>query len=83
MSIGQVRGPQCGIVAMNLRDRLEALLRLYAQAYEIEGCEAEAAQWAERFRKDLRSLVFKYGPLAVEAALDEIPDNPSPPLAPP
>ena len=67
---------------MNLSDRLEALLRRYAQAYEIDGCDPEAARLAERFRKDLRSLVSEYGPSAVEAALDEIPDNPSPPIAP-
>jgi hypothetical protein len=66
---------------MNLRARLEAVLRLYAKVFELDGCEDEAVQ--ERFRGDLRLLIADYGPSAVEAMLDDIPDNPSPPLAPP
>jgi thiamine pyrophosphate-dependent acetolactate synthase large subunit-like protein len=64
---------------MKLSDLLQALLRFYAKAFEIDGCEAETE---ERFRKELRLLISEYGPSAVEAALDDIPDNPSPPIAP-
>jgi hypothetical protein len=66
---------------MNLRVRLQALLRLYAEVFELDGCEDEAVR--EQFRNDLRLLIADYGPSAVEATLDDIPDNPSPPLAPP
>jgi hypothetical protein len=64
---------------MKLSYLLQALLRFHAKALEIDGWEAETE---ERFRKELRLLISEYGPSAVEAALDIISDNPSPPIAP-
>jgi hypothetical protein len=67
---------------MSLSDRLQALLHLYARALDLDSCEDEAARLEERFRREVRLLVSEYGPSLVEAALDDIPDNPSPPMAP-
>ena len=65
----------------NLSTRLRTLLRLFAEFFEVYGWEDAATQ--ERFRNDLLLLVADYGPSAVEAALDDIPDDSSPPIAPP
>jgi hypothetical protein len=65
----------------NLSARLQALLRLYAEVSEVYGWEDEATQ--ERFRNDLRLLVSDYGASAVEAALDDILGDSSPPIASP
>jgi hypothetical protein len=64
----------------DLTARLESLLRrLCAGAYDqTEGGEA---QLGDQFRKDLQSLVTDYGPEAVNAALDELPDVASPSVA--
>ena len=58
---------------------LEALLRLYAAA--CDRGELDGAELAERFRKDMHSLVSEYGPKAVDAALDKLPDLASPSAA--
>jgi hypothetical protein len=60
----------------DLTARLEALLRLYAAA--CDRGELDGARLARRFRQDLHSLVSEYGPKAVDAALDELPDLASP-----
>ena len=60
----------------DLTARLEALLR------RIHSTALNQAEWdtasAEQFRGDLHSLVSEYGPAAVNAALDKIPDAASP-----
>ena len=52
--------------------RLEALLRIYAAA-----ClgQLDDAKSAEQFRKGLILLIADYGYEAVDAALDELPDQ--------
>jgi hypothetical protein len=62
-----------------LSARLEALLRLYASAFDGEG---ETGRLGERFRKDLRLLIAEYGVTAVDAALDDTPDDAYPSIAP-
>jgi hypothetical protein len=57
----------------DLTGRLEALLRLYAAA--DDNGHRNGARLAERFRRDLRLLVAEYGPKAVDAALEEMPDE--------
>jgi hypothetical protein len=52
--------------------RLEALLRGYSACREGQG---DGGQWVQQFRRDLRLLVAEYGPNAVDAALDELPDG--------
>lgn len=58
----------------DLTARLEALLRLYAAAFD----ERQDDQLGKRFRKDLQMLVAEYGPQAVNAALDALPNAASP-----
>jgi hypothetical protein len=60
----------------HLTARLESLLRLYAPAFDQ--AKGDGAQLAEQFRKDLRLTVAEYGPQAVNAALDEMPDGTGP-----
>ena len=52
--------------------RLEALLWGYAACREGQDDDGQLMQ---RFRRDLRLLVAEYGPNAVDAALDELPDG--------
>jgi hypothetical protein len=56
----------------DLSARLEALLRIYAAA-----ClgQLDDAKSAEQFRKGLKLLIADYGYEAVDAALDELPDQ--------
>ena len=56
----------------DLTARLEALLRLFAEASAKD--QLDRTRLAEKFRKDLAALVAEYGPNAVDAALDELPD---------
>jgi hypothetical protein len=56
-----------------LAARLEALLRSYAAARHQEKDDGSRS-W-EQFRTDLQSLIAEYGPNAVDAALDELPDG--------
>jgi hypothetical protein len=56
----------------DLTARLKALLRYYAAAFE----QPPDDRLGERFRRDLQLLVTEFGPQAVNAALDEIPDAP-------
>ncbi len=56
--------------------RLESLMRRL-DATACDQAEGDAAL-AEQFRKELQSLVSEYGPEAVNAALDEMPDAASP-----
>ena len=56
--------------------RLESLMRRL-DATACDQAEGDAAS-AEQFRKELQSLVSEYGPEAVNAALDEMPDAASP-----
>jgi hypothetical protein len=56
----------------DLTARLEALLRLFAEADAKD--QLDRTRLAEKFRKDLASLVAEYGPNALDAALDELPD---------
>jgi hypothetical protein len=56
----------------NLSARLEALLRVYAA--DCRG-QIDDHESAERFRKGLQLLIADYGVDAVDAALDELPDN--------
>jgi hypothetical protein len=58
----------------DLTARLESLLRRLDAAAPGES-EGEAARLAEPFRKELQSLVSEYGPEAVNAALDKLPDT--------
>ena len=52
--------------------RLEALLHGYSARREGRDDDGQLVQ---RFRRDLRLLVAEYGPNAVDAALDELPDG--------
>jgi hypothetical protein len=54
--------------------RLEALLRRYAAAFD----QPPDDRLGEQFRRDLQMLVTEYGPQAVNAALDALPDAASP-----
>jgi hypothetical protein len=56
-----------------LTARLESLLRLYAGARQQD--EGDGIQLAQLVGKDLQLLVAEFGPRAVDAALDKIPDG--------
>jgi hypothetical protein len=56
----------------DLAARLEALLRIYAAACQGQLDDAKSG---EAFRKDLQLLIADYGYDAVDAALDELPDQ--------
>jgi hypothetical protein len=58
----------------DLTARLESLLRRL-DAGAPDQSDEDAAQLSEQFRTDLQSLVSEYGPEAVNAALDELPDG--------
>jgi hypothetical protein len=62
-----------------LSARLEALLRHYGAAFDGE---SEAGPLGTQFRTVLRMLIAEYGVTAVEAALDDIPDDTTPSIAP-
>jgi hypothetical protein len=64
--------PFSGHPMSELIARLEALLR------DCSACDEgrhDGGQMAQQFRRDLRLLVAEYGPSAVDAALDELPDG--------
>jgi hypothetical protein len=62
------------ILPMNeLTARLESLLRRLGAAAPDESAGDEA-RFSAQFRADLQSLVSEYGPAAVCAALDDLPD---------
>jgi hypothetical protein len=56
----------------DLAARLEALLRIYAAACQGQ---LDDARSAERFRNDLQLLIADYGYNAVDAAIDDLPDE--------
>jgi hypothetical protein len=57
-----------------LANQLDSLLRRYAAEC---GQDKDDQPWTQ-FRNELRSLIAEYGPKAVDAALDEIPDGVGP-----
>jgi len=61
----------------DLANQLDSLLRRYAAEC---GQHKDDQPW-KQFRNELRSLIAEYGPRAVDAALDEIPDGSAPPPA--
>jgi hypothetical protein len=56
----------------DLPAHLEVLLRIYAAACRGQ---LEDAKSAERFRNGLKLLIADYGYQAVDAALDELPEQ--------
>jgi len=56
-----------------LTARLESLLRFYAGAGPYD--QDDGAQLAQQFSKALQLLVAEFGPNAVDAALDQMPDG--------
>jgi hypothetical protein len=56
-----------------LTARLESLLRHYAGAGPYD--RGDGAVLALQFSKDLQLLVAEFGPKAVDAALDKMPDG--------
>ena len=59
-----------------LTARLEALLRRCAVACHQN--KGDGNQLWEQFRNDLQSLIAEYGPEAVDAAIDDLPDGAGP-----
>lgn len=53
--------------------RLESLLGRYAAS--LERHEGDANQPWEQFRRELGLLIADYGPEAIDAALNEMPDG--------
>jgi len=53
--------------------RLESLLGRYAA--NLDQHEGDGGQAWEQFRRELTLLIAEYGPGAVDAALNEIPDG--------
>ena len=60
----------------DLTARIESLLRRYASVCDQDG--GDSGRLWEAFRKELQMLVAEFGPRAVDAALDELPDAASP-----
>jgi hypothetical protein len=56
----------------DLPARLKALLRIYVAACRGQLDEAKSAK---QYRKELKLLIADYGYEAVDAALDELPDQ--------
>jgi carbon monoxide dehydrogenase subunit G len=56
-----------------LTARLESLLRLYAGARQQD--QGDGTRLEQLFGRDLQLLVAEFGPRAVDAALDKIPDG--------
>jgi carbon monoxide dehydrogenase subunit G len=56
-----------------LTARLESLLRFYAGADPFD--QGDGAVLAQQFSRDLQLLVAEFGPRAVDAALDKMPDG--------
>jgi len=63
----------------NLAAQLEALLVHHARAQRSDPAVFE--QSIELFRKGVRRLVAEFGYAAVDAALDDMPDEPWPSVA--
>jgi hypothetical protein len=59
----------------DLTAQLEALLLRHAQAHEPWSDPAAFEQSMERFRKDMRRLIAEFGEAAVNAVLDDMPDE--------
>jgi hypothetical protein len=57
----------------DLTGQLEALLRLYAAAFDRN--DGDDGRAREQFRRDLELLIARYGRAAVDAALDKLPDE--------
>ena len=62
----------------DLISRLESLLRGYAEA--CDESQDDGGQLVKQFRRDLRLLVAQYGANAVEAGLDNMPDEDGSPV---
>jgi hypothetical protein len=56
-----------------LTARLEWLLRRYWKALDQD--KGDRGRALEQFREELQLLIAEYGPRAVDAALNEIPDG--------
>jgi hypothetical protein len=56
-----------------LTARLESLLGRYAATLDQD--EGDRGQPWEEFRRELRLLIAEYGPGAIDAALNEMPDG--------
>ena len=59
----------------DLTAQLEALLLRHARAHDPRSDHAAFEQSMERFRKDMRRLIAEFGHAAVDAALDDMPDE--------
>ena len=59
----------------DLAAQLEALLLRHARAHDPHSDHADFEQSMMLFRKDMRRLVAQYGQAAVDAALDDMPDE--------
>jgi hypothetical protein len=72
---GRPTRPNCGTRAAmdELIARLESLLGRYAATLDQD--EADRGQPWEQFRRELRLLIAEYGPAAVDAALNAMPDG--------
>jgi hypothetical protein len=55
----------------DLTARIDAMFRRYAA--DLSQKHADSVQLAEQSRKDMDSLIAKYGKPAIDAALDELP----------
>jgi hypothetical protein len=56
-----------------LTARLESLLGRYAATLDQD--EGDRGHAWEEFRRELRLLIAEYGPEAIDAALNEMPDG--------
>jgi hypothetical protein len=51
--------------------KIEAVFRRYAAG--LNQSQADGVQLAKKFRKDMDSLIARYGNAVINAALDELP----------
>jgi hypothetical protein len=51
--------------------KIEAMVRRYAA--DLNRSQADGVQLAEKFRKEMDSLLAQYGKAVIDAALDELP----------
>jgi len=65
----------------DLAAQLEALLLRHARAHDSHSDHADFQQSMKLFRKDMRRLIAEYGQAAVDAGLDDMPDEPWPSVA--
>ena len=65
----------------DLTAQLEALLLRHARWLDARSDPGAFEQSMERFRKDMRVLIAEFGQAAVDAALDDMPDEAWPSLS--